>query len=99
MICLIACLVLAAACLFYVFYLPGKLFVGPVNDRAGYLHERKGAVYENMRDLYFEYQAGKVPDPDYVSLNSSLQDEAAAILAEVACLEKRSARARRGTRV
>ena len=96
---LIACLMLAVACLFYVFYLPGILFVGPVKNRAGYLHERKDAVYENLRDLNFEYKAGKVPDVDYVSLNSSLQDEAAAILAEIASLEERSARVVRSTRV
>jgi hypothetical protein len=43
-----------AACLFYVFYLPGRLFEGPVKNRAGYLPERKDAVYENLRDLNFE---------------------------------------------
>jgi hypothetical protein len=99
MISLIACLMLAVACLFYVFYLPGRLFVGPVKNRTGYLLERKDAVYENLRDLNFEYQAGKVPDVDYVSLNSSLQDEAAAILAEIARLEESSARAVQSTRV
>lgn len=99
MISLIACLMLAAACLFYVFYLPGRVFVGSVKSRAGYLHERKDAVYENLRDLNFEYQAGKVSDVDYVSLSSSLQDEAAAILAEIASLEERSARAVRSRRV
>ena len=85
---LILCLMLAAASLFYVFYLPGKLFLGPEKTRAGYLRERKDAVYENLRDLNFEYKAGKVPDVDYTSLKSSLQDEAATLLAEIARLEK-----------
>ena len=76
-----------AASLFYVFYLPGRLFLGPEKTRAGYLRERKDAVYENLRDLNFEYKAGKVPDADYTSLKSSLQDEAATILAEIARLE------------
>jgi hypothetical protein len=88
MIWLVCCITLAAACLFYVFYLPGKLFLGPEKTRAGYLRERKDAVYENLRDLNFEYKAGKVPDLDYQSLKSSLQDEAAALLAEIARLEK-----------
>ena len=87
MIWLILCLLLAAASLFYVFYLPGKLFLGPEKTRASYLRERKDAVYENLRDLNFEYKAGKVPDADYVSLKSSLQDEAATILAEITRLE------------
>ena len=76
-----------AASLFYVFYLPGRLFLGPEKTRAGYLRERKDAVYENLRDLNFEYKAGKVPDADYASLKSSLQDEAATLLAEIARLE------------
>jgi len=56
------CLMLAIACLYYVFYFPGKLFLGPEKTRAGYLRERKDAAYENLRDLNFEYKAGKVPD-------------------------------------
>jgi hypothetical protein len=81
------CGLLFAGSLVYVFYLPGRLFLGPEKTRAGYLRERKDAVYENLRDLNFEYKAGKVPDADYTSLKSSLQDEAATILAEIARLE------------
>jgi hypothetical protein len=84
----IICGTLAVASLFYVFYLPGRLFLGPEKTRAGYLRERKDAVYENLRDLNFEYKAGKIPDADFASLKSSLQDEAATILAEIARLEK-----------
>ena len=93
MIWLISCLMLAAASLFYVFYLPERLFLGPAKTRAGYLRERRDAVYENLRDLNFEYKAGKVPDADFASLKSSLQDEAASLLAEIARLEKPSATA------
>ena len=82
------CLMLFVASVYYVFYLPGRLFLGPEKTRAGYLRERKDAVYENLRDLNFEYKAGKVPDVDYASLKSSLQDEAATILAEIHRLEK-----------
>src|ERR1700692_1855444 len=81
---LIICAALAAATFFYVFYLPGRLFLGPENTRAAYLRERKDAVYENLRDLNFEYQAGKLPDADYQSLKTSLQAEAATLLAEKA---------------
>jgi hypothetical protein len=91
MIWLISCLMLVVAFAFYVFYLPGRLFVGPATTRSGYLRERKEAVYENLRDLNFEYTAGKVSDADYASLKSSLQDEAATLLAEIARLEKSSA--------
>jgi len=59
---LFICLALAVATFFYVFYhLPGNFFLGPEKTRAGYLRERKDAVYENLRDLNFEYKAGKFP--------------------------------------
>jgi hypothetical protein len=87
MMWLIICLALAVATFYYIFYLPGRLFLGPEKTRAGYLRERKDAVYENLRDLNFEHKAGKVPDADYTSLKSSLQDEAATLLAEIARLE------------
>ncbi|HTT23995.1 MAG TPA: hypothetical protein VMG82_34035 [Candidatus Sulfotelmatobacter sp.] len=81
------CILVLIAALFYIFYLPGSLYLGPEKTRASYLRERKDAVYENLRDLNFEYRAGKVPDADYQSLKASLQDEAAALLAEIAHLE------------
>ena len=87
MIWLVCCALLFLASVFYVFYLPGRLFLGPEKTRAGYLRERKDAVYENLRDLNFEYKAGKVPDADFQSLKSNLQDEAATILAEIARLD------------
>jgi len=81
------CLLVTAASLLYIFHLPDKLYLGHDKTRAQYLRERKDAVYENLRDLNFEYKAGKVPDADYHSLKSTLQDEAAALLAEIAQLE------------
>ncbi|MGO8794840.1 MAG: hypothetical protein ACLQLC_08465 [Candidatus Sulfotelmatobacter sp.] len=87
----VICGMIAALSLFYVFYLPGKLFLGPEKTRAGYLRERKDAVYENLRDLNFEYRAGKLPETDYASLRANLQDEAATLLAEIARLESNPA--------
>ncbi|HXJ88583.1 MAG TPA: hypothetical protein VMS18_17315 [Candidatus Binatia bacterium] len=92
------CLLVLIAALFYIFYLPGSLYLGPEKTRASYLRERKDAVYENLRDLNFEYRAGKVPDADYQSLKASLQDEAAALLAEISHLESESATVPRKTR-
>jgi hypothetical protein len=51
------------------------------------LQERKDAVYENLRDLNFEYKAGKLPANDYHNMKQSLEQEAAAILAEISKLE------------
>jgi len=93
MIWLISCLIMVVATLSYVFCLPRTVFVGPVTTPAGYLRERKKAVYENLRDLNFEFAAGKVPVGDYTSLKSSLQDEAASLLAQLARLDNNSATA------
>jgi len=60
---------------------------GVEKTRATYLRERKDAVYENLRDLNFEYKAGKLSDTDYESLRTSLESEAASILAEIERLE------------
>ena len=84
---ILCCILVTAAALLYVFYLPSDIYVGSEKTRASFLRERKDAVYENLRDLNFEYKAGKIPDADYQSLKSSLQDEAAALLAEIARLE------------
>ena len=82
------CSVVAAAALYYVFFYPGEVYAGEEKTRLGYLRERKEAVYENLRDLNFKYKAGKVPDVDYQSMRASLEDEAAAIMAEIARLEQ-----------
>jgi outer membrane protein TolC len=82
------CGVMAIASLYYVFFFPGEVYAGEEKTRLGYLRERKEAVYENLRDLNFEYKAGKVPDVDYQSMRASLEEEAAAIMAEIARLEQ-----------
>ena len=87
---LACCVLITAACGLYIFHLPDTLYLGAEKTRAAYLRERKDAVYENLRDLNFEYKAGKVPDVDYQSLKSSLQDEAAALLSEIARLEAKA---------
>jgi hypothetical protein len=81
------CALFTISVLFYVFYLPGTLKLGPEKSRVSYLRERKDVVYENLRDLNFESKAGKFPESDYASMKASLEEEAAAILAEIARLE------------
>ena len=48
-----------------------------------HLDERKAAIYENLRDLQFEYRLGKLSDVDYQSIKRDLQKELAQVLAEV----------------
>jgi hypothetical protein len=82
------CAVFTLATLYYVFFFPGEVYAGEEMTRLGYLRERKEAVYENLRDLNFEFKAGKVPDADYQSMRASLEEEAAALMAEIARLEQ-----------
>jgi len=81
------CAAAGAAALYYVFSLPELVSPGAEKTRAAYLSERKEVVYENLRDLNFEYKAGKVPEADYQSMKNSLEEEAASILAEISGLE------------
>jgi hypothetical protein len=61
---------------------------GEEKTRLSYLAERKEAAYENLRDLNFEYKAGKLSEQDYAIQRASLEDEAALIMAEMETLEK-----------
>jgi hypothetical protein len=78
---------LTLSSLFYVFYIPFKVDSGEEKTRLAYLRERKEVVYDNMRDLNFEHRAGKLSDADYEALKTNMEDEAAAILAEITRLE------------
>ena len=92
------CLLFAAALFVYVFYHPDDVEAGEEKTRHMYLQERKEATYENLRDLNFEYKAGKLSERDYAIQRASLEDEAAAILAEMESIEKARSVVRRGTR-
>lgn len=81
------CVLLTAALLFFIFHLPPSVEHGEEKSRLAFLRERKESVYENLRDLNFEYKAGKLPEADYTTLRAGLEDEAAAILAEIERLE------------
>jgi hypothetical protein len=48
-----------------------------------HLDERRAAIYENLRDLQFEYRVGKLSDADYQQTKIGLQKELAGVLAEI----------------
>jgi len=88
---LAACLLFALGLLAYVFA-PGVIFEQSRDkSRLAYLEERKQVVYENLRDLNFDYKAGKYPAEDFESMRNSLEAEAAEILAEIAALQETAA--------
>jgi hypothetical protein len=73
----------------YIFWPEKHLFRQRDKTRVDYLRERKEVIYENLRDLNFEYLAGKYPEQDYSNQRSSLEDEAASVIAEMDVLTSR----------
>jgi len=80
-------LALSGLAFYYVFHLPTSLSPAAKKTRSTFLRERKEAVLENLRDLNFEFNAGKLPERDYLTMKASLEEEAAALLKEIAHLE------------
>jgi hypothetical protein len=90
MTAVICVLALALGSFIYVFAPVRQLVVphGKRKSRLEYLRERKDQIYDNLRDLNFEFNAGKFPESDYVSMRDSLEREAAAVLAEIEDLQE-----------
>ena len=87
---LIAAIVLGIALFAYIFAPVRDFARGKTKGRLEYLRERKDAVYANLRDLNFEFQAGKFPEADYLSMRATLEGEAAVVLAEIDSLESQA---------
>jgi len=54
----------------------------PISPTA-HLEERKSQIYENLRDLQFEFRLGKLSDADYQKTKVDLQRELARVLGEI----------------
>src|SRR5579872_6325328 len=83
MITAIACIVTAGVLLFILGVRPKDLPEPQPVSPFQHLDERKAAIYENLRDLQFEYRVGKLSDADYQQTKKDLQKELAQVLAEV----------------
>jgi hypothetical protein len=80
----IACALLAFVTLFLVFFVPeGAADNAPHRSRLDQLMERRDTIYGNLRDLRFEYRAGKFSEKDYEEMKLTLETEAAHVLAEM----------------
>lgn len=90
----IAGVILALALFAFIFWPEKNPFFQADKTRVDYLRERKDVIYENLRDLNFEYMAGKYPEQDYAEQRTALEDEAAQVIAEMDALEQRGMGAR-----
>jgi len=79
-----ACLGLAAAVFLFIFYIqPDASDLAPHRTKLDQLLERRDTIYDNLRDLKFEYRAGKYSEGDYETMRVTIENEAALILAEI----------------
>ena len=83
----IFCSLFAALTLIYIFMPSRELDTGVDKTRLAYLYERKEVVYENLRDLNFEFKSGKFTQEDYDGMRAGMEAEAARILDEIEKLE------------
>jgi hypothetical protein len=75
--------VLAVMLFVYAFWPEKHAAVQRQKTRLDFLEELKEQIYANLRDLNFEFQAGKYPQEDYAVQRGILEKEAAAVLAEM----------------
>ncbi len=81
---LLACLALAAATIVFIFYIePDASDSAPHRTRLDQLLDRRDTIYENLRDLKFEYRAGKFSEKDFEDTRTALEAEAALVLAQI----------------
>ncbi len=71
----------------YVFWPERNVEQQVEKTRLDFLRERKEVLYDNLRDLNFEFRAGKYPEEDYAAQRATLENEAAEVLSEIDRLE------------
>ena len=83
------CGILLLFVLFVYTFWPENVFASQrEKTRLDYLLERKEQLYENLRDLNFEFKAGKYPEEDFVVQRAQLENETAQLLGEIEQLQR-----------
>ena len=85
---LTAGLFLLFALVLYTFWPENGFASQKEKTRLDYLVERKEQLYENLRDLNFEFKAGKYPEEDFQVQRAQLEHETAQLLAEIDHLQQ-----------
>jgi len=94
-----ACLALALAVGLFIFYIqPDASDLAPHRTKLDQLLERRDTIYDNLRDLRFEYRSGKYSEGDFESMKTALENEAALVLAEIDQVTDAQVRRPRGVR-
>jgi hypothetical protein len=82
--------VLAMVLFLYTFWPENAFASQRQKTRLDYLEERKEQLYENLRDLNFEFRAGKYPEEDFQAQRTQLENETAQVLAEIEFLQQQA---------
>ncbi len=85
---LVAGIILLIVLVLYTFWPENTFASQRQKTRLDYLLERKEQLYENLRDLNFEYRAGKYPAEDFESQRALLESETEHLLAEIDLLQQ-----------
>jgi hypothetical protein len=85
---LIAGFLLLFGLFLYTFWPENTFASQKEKTRLDFLLERKVQLYENLRDLNFEYRAGKYPEEDFQAQRAQLEAETAQLLAEIEHLQR-----------
>ena len=94
-----ACFALAVAVGLFIFFIqPDASDLAPRRSKLDQLLERRDAIYDNLRDLRFEFRSGKYAENDYEAMKISLENEAAQVLAEIDEITDSQVRRPRGAR-
>jgi hypothetical protein len=94
-----ACIGLAAATSLFIFYIqPDASDLAPHRTKLDQLLERRDSIYENLRDLRFEYRSGKYSEGDFEAMKTGLENEAAVVLTEMDQVTEAQVRRPRGSR-
>lgn len=94
-----ACVALAVATMLFIFYIqPDASDLAPHRTKLDQLLERRDTIYDNLRDLRFEYRSGKYAEGDFEAMKTALENEAALVLAEIDRVTEAEIKRPRGTR-
>lgn len=88
MIVFAVAVVLVVGCILFTLFVRTKdLPETPPVSPTAHLEQRKAQIYENLRDLQFEFRVGKLSDDDYKKTKLDLQGELAKVLAEIDAIQ------------
>ncbi|SRR5579871_1488910 len=80
----VVCILMAIVALAFVLFVEPEVAAGPVVDEQLMpLLRKKDVLYENLRDLLFEFRMGKLSEADYAESKRSAQAELVPLMSAI----------------